>query len=121
MQRIFVNPAIKKALCREAGSDRAWLHKVRQYLGARLSFPRPHPLPGRQSRLQAAGRSRRPDDGCGKELDWWFRDAVLHPKPAPKPKTPPKPKPADHDEGPAGRLPQGADGAVTARSVCVEV
>ena len=25
-------------------------------------------------------------DGCGKELDWWFTDAVLHPKPPPPPK-----------------------------------
>src|ERR1044072_5172760 len=31
VQRIFVNAAIKKALCREAGTDRAWLSKVRQY------------------------------------------------------------------------------------------
>ncbi len=29
-------------------------------------------------------------DGCGKELDEWFTDAVLHPKP---PKVPPKPRP----------------------------
>ena len=29
VERIFVNAAIKKALCREAGKDRAWLHKVR--------------------------------------------------------------------------------------------
>src|SRR5262249_36514390 len=31
VERIFVNAAIKKALCREAGSDRAWLHKVRPW------------------------------------------------------------------------------------------
>jgi len=31
VQRIFVNPAIKKALCREAGGDRAWLQKVRPW------------------------------------------------------------------------------------------
>src|SRR6267142_3735618 len=31
VERIFVNAAIKKALCREAGDDRAWLNKVRQY------------------------------------------------------------------------------------------
>jgi penicillin-insensitive murein endopeptidase len=30
-----------------------------------------------------------PGDGCGKELDYWFSDAVLHPKPSP----PSKPKP----------------------------
>ena len=28
-------------------------------------------------------------DGCGSELDWWFRDAVLNPPP---PKDPPKPR-----------------------------
>ena len=28
--RIFVNAAIKKAMCSEAGSDRAWLAKVRE-------------------------------------------------------------------------------------------
>ena len=29
VERILVNAAIKKALCREAGSDRGWLTKVR--------------------------------------------------------------------------------------------
>src|SRR5687767_13221767 len=29
VERIFVNAAIKKALCRDAGKDRAFLHKVR--------------------------------------------------------------------------------------------
>ena len=27
-----------------------------------------------------------PGDGCGKELDWWFRDAIIKQPPAPKPK-----------------------------------
>ena len=31
VQRIFVNAAIKKALCREAKGDRSWLSKVRPY------------------------------------------------------------------------------------------
>ena len=31
--RILVNAAIKKALCREAGADRAWLYKVRPWYG----------------------------------------------------------------------------------------
>jgi len=52
VERIFVNAAIKKALCREAGNDRSWLHKVRPW--ARLPFPRPHQVPGRQPRLPAA-------------------------------------------------------------------
>jgi penicillin-insensitive murein endopeptidase len=36
--RIFVNPAIKQALCREAGSDRAWLAKVRPWWGHNYHF-----------------------------------------------------------------------------------
>ena len=31
--RVFVNPAIKKALCREPGDDRAWLGKIQPWLG----------------------------------------------------------------------------------------
>jgi penicillin-insensitive murein endopeptidase len=89
VERIFVNAGIKKALCRYNGKARAWLSKVRPYWGhnyhfhVRLRCPpgetncKPQdPVPG--------------GDGCGKELDWWFSDAVLHPKP---PKRPPKPKP----------------------------
>jgi penicillin-insensitive murein endopeptidase len=33
VNRIFVNTAIKKALCRDAGKDRAWLRKVQPWLG----------------------------------------------------------------------------------------
>ena len=36
---ILVNPAIKKAMCREAGADRSWLSKVRPYRhGERRSY-----------------------------------------------------------------------------------
>src|SRR3954452_13928670 len=38
VERILVNAAIKKALCREAGNDRAWLHKVRPYWGHDYHF-----------------------------------------------------------------------------------
>jgi penicillin-insensitive murein endopeptidase len=89
VERVFVNAAIKKELCRDAGSSRAWLHKVRPYWGHDYHFhvriycpagekeckPQPEPPSG---------------DGCGKELDWWFKDSVLHPQP---PKVPPKPTP----------------------------
>ena len=89
VERIFVNAAIKKALCREAGQDRAWLNKVRPYYGHNYHFhirifcPADSPQCTAQPPVPAG-------DGCGKELDGWFRDAVLHPKPPPKP---PKPKP----------------------------
>ena len=38
VERIFVNAAIKKALCRDAGTDRAFLHKVRPWWGHNYHF-----------------------------------------------------------------------------------
>ena len=84
--RIFVNPAIKKALCREAGADRGWLSKVRPTWGhnyhfhIRLSCP-----PGEAS---CSDQDPPPSgDGCGEELARWFTPEMLHPKPG-KPRPP---------------------------------
>jgi penicillin-insensitive murein endopeptidase len=83
--RIFVNPAIKRALCREAGSDRAWLTKIRPWWGhnyhfhIRLSCPSGDP----ECHSQAPPP---PGDGCGNELDWWFTEEALHPAPSPPPR-----------------------------------
>jgi penicillin-insensitive murein endopeptidase len=80
--RIFVNPAIKRALCREAGRDRAWLTKVRPMWGhnyhfhIRLACP-----PGEEGCSGQEPPS--PGDGCGPELDRWFTPEMLHPKPGP--------------------------------------
>jgi penicillin-insensitive murein endopeptidase len=88
VERIFVNAAIKKDLCREAGSDRAWLQKIRPYwqhdyhFHVRISCPAGSPECKRQDPAPAG-------DGCGKDLAWWFTDAVLHPKPEPEPTKPP--------------------------------
>ena len=38
VERIFVNAAIKKALCRDAGKDRGFLHKVRPWWGHNYHF-----------------------------------------------------------------------------------
>src|SRR5215510_5758945 len=38
VERVFVNAAIKRALCREAGKDRAFLHKVRPWWGHNYHF-----------------------------------------------------------------------------------
>jgi penicillin-insensitive murein endopeptidase len=88
VERIFVNAAIKKALCRDTDPDRAWMSKVRAYWGHDYHF---HV----RLRCPADSPNCRPQtppptgDGCGKDLDWWFTDAVLHPKPEPKPSTEP--------------------------------
>jgi len=38
VERIFVNAAIKKALCREAKGDRSWLAKMRPWYGHDYHF-----------------------------------------------------------------------------------
>ena len=93
VERIFVHPAIKKAMCETAstlGPDRSWLSKVRAYWGHHYHFhvrlgcpadsasckPQP-PVPG--------------DDGCGAELAGWLKR--LKAPPAPQ-VGPPKPPPA---------------------------
>jgi penicillin-insensitive murein endopeptidase len=53
VSRIFANPAIKKALCREAGRDRAWLRKVRPWYGHDYHFHVRIYCPRGQSRLPA--------------------------------------------------------------------
>jgi penicillin-insensitive murein endopeptidase len=80
--RIFVNPAIKRALCREAGANRDWLGHLRPWWGhnyhfhVRLSCP-----PGE---IECHGQPAPPaGDGCGAELDWWFTPEARHPKPGP--------------------------------------
>ena len=62
VQRIFVNAAIKKALCREAKGDRSWLSKVRPMYGHDYHFHIRMQMPARQQRMREparAGRRRR--------------------------------------------------------------
>ena len=87
--RIFVNAAIKKALCRDAGSDRHWLNKVQPWWGHDFHFHVRLNCPTGEHDCQGQP-PRPPEEGCGKELNEWFTDAMLHPKPEP---TPPKPRP----------------------------
>jgi penicillin-insensitive murein endopeptidase len=89
VERVFVNAAIKKALCRDAGKDRAWLGKVRPWWGHDYHFHVRMSCPPGSSECETQPAPSA-GDGCGKELDYWFSDAILHPKP---PKTPAKPRP----------------------------
>jgi penicillin-insensitive murein endopeptidase len=85
--RIFVNAAIKRALCREAGRDRSWLSKIRPAGGHNYHFHiRMACPPGEE---ECSDQDPPPSgDGCGPELDWWFSDAVLNPRPGGKPRPP---------------------------------
>ena len=89
VERIFVNAAIKKALCREAGKDRAFLHKVRPWWGHNYHFHVRMGCPAGSPECKGqdpAGEA----EGCGKDLDYWFQESILNPPP---PKEPPKPRP----------------------------
>jgi penicillin-insensitive murein endopeptidase len=90
VQRIFVNAAIKKALCREAKGNRSWLSKVRPMYGHDYHFHIRIKCPPGSTQCESQPE---PSDGegCGAaDLAYWFRDEVIHPKP---PTEPPKPKP----------------------------
>jgi penicillin-insensitive murein endopeptidase len=80
--RIFVNPAIKRALCREAGADRTWLTKIRPWWGHREHFHIRLACPSgrRECRNQAPPP---PGDGCGRDLEWWFSPEARRPPPGP--------------------------------------
>jgi penicillin-insensitive murein endopeptidase len=86
VERIFVNPAIKKALCREATGDRGWLEKVRPYWGHDYHFHvRLHcPADAAECKPQEPPPA---GDGCENDLAGWFTDDMLHPKPE-KPRPP---------------------------------
>src|SRR5215813_786064 len=78
VQRIFVNAAIKKALCREAKGDRSWLSKVRPWHGHDYHFHIrmrcPSGSPDCHGQPEQDG-----GDGCD-DLGYWFKDSVLHPE-----------------------------------------
>jgi penicillin-insensitive murein endopeptidase len=95
VERVLVHPAIKKALCEAGGTNRGWLAKVRPYWGhfyhyhVRIGCPADSPTCTKQAPIPG-------DDGCGKELDDWFKLLTAPPKPKPRtvqPAKPVKPKP----------------------------
>jgi penicillin-insensitive murein endopeptidase len=89
VERIFVNPAIKKAICREATGDRSWLTKVRPMYGHDYHFHIRIACPPGQDNCREQEKVP-PGDGCDASLAWWFSDSVMHPRPNPdyKPKPP---------------------------------
>jgi penicillin-insensitive murein endopeptidase len=86
VERIFVNPAIKRALCSAAGEDRDWLHVLRPWWGHDDHFHvRIHCPEGDTACV--AGAPVPPGDGCGAELESWMTsgDWKSRPKPPAEP------------------------------------
>ena len=83
VERIFVHPAIKKALCAAAGKDRAWLGKVRPIWGHDYHFHIRMGCPNSGCQAQPPVHG---EDGCGKEVDNWLKSVAKSLKKAePKP------------------------------------
>jgi penicillin-insensitive murein DD-endopeptidase len=84
VERIFVNPAIKKALCdaTSTDADRAWLHKIRAYWGhdfhfhMRIACPKSSPACKPRAPLPS-------DDGCGSEPSDWLALVKKSPRSGP--------------------------------------
>ncbi|MFC5991599.1 penicillin-insensitive murein endopeptidase [Limoniibacter endophyticus] len=86
IERVLVHPGIKKKLCETERGDKSWLRKIRPYWGhfyhmhLRMGCPQSSPDCRKQNAVPK-------DDGCGKELAWWFTDEPW--KPAKGPSKPP--------------------------------
>jgi penicillin-insensitive murein DD-endopeptidase len=77
VERVLVNAAIKKELCRAEGNkDKSWMSKVRPWYGhadhihVRLKCPADSPDCRAQPAVPAG-------DGCDKSLNSWFADWIL--------------------------------------------
>ncbi|MBZ9769400.1 penicillin-insensitive murein endopeptidase [Mesorhizobium sp. CA6] len=89
VERILVNPGIKKKLCDTVAGDRSWLRKIRPFWGHDYHF---HMRIGCQPGSPfCKGQETTPDDdGCGKPLAWWFTEEPWRPN-----KNPDAPKARD--------------------------
>lgn len=93
VERLFVHPAIKKALCDATANDkdRSWLDKVRPMWGHYYHFHIRITCPKGSSKCEDQPEPPS-NDGCGKELTHWL--ALVSAPPKPKPPGPPaRPKP----------------------------
>lgn len=78
VDRIMVNPAIKRALCRSAGGDRKWLRKLRPWWGHDAHFHVRLKCPNGSSKCKQQAPVPT-GDGCDKTLAWWFSDEARTP------------------------------------------
>ena len=90
VDRIFVNPYIKKDLCERVEGDRSWLRTIRpwyyhdDHFHLRLACPADSPHCESQEPVP-------PGEGCDASLNWWFGhlpQTELPKPPPPKPRLP---------------------------------
>jgi penicillin-insensitive murein DD-endopeptidase len=81
VDRILINPAIKRQLCDEVKGDRSWLRLMRPWYDHSAHMHIRFRCPADQHDcIQAAPPP--PGDGCDATLQWWFDQLSAPPKPA---------------------------------------
>jgi penicillin-insensitive murein endopeptidase len=91
VDRVLVNPAIKRQLCEETTGDRSWLRRIRPWYGHAAHMHIHFRCPADQATCQSLAPPP-PGDGCDASLQWWF-DRLDHPPPPPTKPTAPAPRP----------------------------
>lgn len=90
VDRILVNPAIKRQLCREVAGDRGWLQLIRPWYGHAAHMHIRFRCPaGQADCVQAAPPPA--GDGCDGTLEWWFDQLDAPAKPLLPDHAPPAP------------------------------
>ncbi|MBL8666429.1 MAG: penicillin-insensitive murein endopeptidase [Rhodospirillales bacterium] len=88
VDRIFVNPAIKQALCDTTTGDRTWLAKLRPWWGHDAHFHVGLHCPAGDGEC-VERPAIPPGDGCDASLAWWFsaeaREQLRTATPTPRP------------------------------------
>jgi len=87
IDRVLVNPAIKRRLCQEVTGDRSWLRRIRPWWGHASHMHIRLRCPSGQ-RQCVEGPPPPPGDGCDATLDWWFAQPEHPAPPAPPPPLP---------------------------------
>lgn len=112
VERLFVHPGIKKAMCSAYGADarnNGWMIKIRPYYGhhyhfhIRMKCPANSPKCRKQDPVPATG------NGCDNSLAWWFTDEPWTPK-----KPTPGAKPTPRRITTLADLPPACTGVLTA-------
>lgn len=90
VERIFVNPAIKRQLCNEVRGDRSWLRLIRPWYGHAEHMHIRFRCPADQHDC-VEGSPPPPGDSCDATLQWWFDQLNEPQKPSPPYHPPPLP------------------------------
>lgn len=120
VERIFITPVAKIAMCRDARpADRDWLQKIRPYYGhdshfhVRLNCPAGSDACQRQTPTVA--ELSKNGDGCDETLNWWVTGYLEELRNPPKPAAGPGPRPRGARDFTMEDLPQQCASVLSSR------